>query len=80
MDDSAKGGKDYPQANGKVMDDYDADVPRFRIPVDSEHKGKSLPLWTFGFPHMRCFHLVRPPPALPAHGRPRTPPRRQGRA
>ena len=49
MDDSAKG------ANNYVEDDHD--VPKFHLVVDSEHKGKSLPLWSFRFPHMRCFHL-----------------------
>ena len=49
MDDSAKGANKY-------VDD-DADVPKFHLVVDSEHKGKSLPLYSFRFPHMRCFHL-----------------------
>ncbi|KAG0593287.1 hypothetical protein KC19_1G318600 [Ceratodon purpureus] len=32
--------------------------PKFAVPVDSEHKATTLPLWTAGQPHMRAFHLA----------------------
>ena len=60
-DDTAKGGEVYPSGKGAV---YDEDVPKFHLIVDSEHKGKQLPLWSFRFPHMRCFHLVSSLPFL----------------
>ena len=47
MDDTAKGQSQY----------VDEDVHMFPIAVDTEHKAKSLPIWRFFFPHMRCFHL-----------------------
>ena len=32
--------------------------PYFAVPVDSQHKATTLPLWTAGQPHMRAFHLA----------------------
>lgn len=40
----------------RVDDPVDASCG-FSVPVDSEHKATTLPLWTAGQPHMRAFHL-----------------------
>jgi hypothetical protein len=44
-----------------MVEDEDAAAesePCFAVAVDSEHKAKTLRLWTAGQPHMRAFHLA----------------------
>ena len=36
---------------------FDPNGRPFAVPVDSEHKATVLKPWTFGFPHMRSFHI-----------------------
>lgn len=42
---------------GREVEEEALESPRFKVPVDSEHKATTLPLWTAGQPHMRAFHL-----------------------